>query len=432
MNVFKYINSKDIRDYLRKKGYVFNPMEAAWLVFQCHSATLEEKHKAFLEIIDTMPDCGIIERMNCMQVGSLHEFLKRYISVQDKYLKRIEQQEDGWVYRLGYEGNNGDWNHIGSILFSSYAKCLAYAKTEYAEFIDEIELFTIEKVKLNKEYVYIRVSLNKNFDAVDIEMSYKIKESDSDVLYQSFEGLWFNFPTPFVKGDIIWNPHRLCEGPIVLLEAGVDEKDVEFLNRMHAHNDNSDMNIVGYFLNDRNDRLYREVTWNYMDYEYCPLEKYENHKTVICMSNYLKGKIAEDLLIDAYHYHLLNKHVADDERPCYTRAGLVLAGVEEERHVKIWLDDERPAPEGYKHCRSVKEAEAAIRGCEYEGDVIDIIDCDHDLGEYAEDGGDGIKLLDWLVERGTFYPVKLHTMNAAAREYMQREIDRYWGDKDER
>ena len=58
--------------------------------------------------------------------------------------------------------------------------------------------------------------------------------------------------------------------------------------------------------------------------------------------------------------------------------------------------------------------------------VIDEIDCDHDLGEYASDGGDGIKLINWLAERKTYYPVRLHTMNPVGRENMQREIDRYW------
>ena len=37
--------------------------------------------------------------------------------------------------------------------------------------------------------------------------------------------------------------------------------------------------------------------------------------------------------------------------------------------------------------------------------MIELIDCDHDLGDYAADGGDGIKLLDWLLERGTLYPI---------------------------
>ena len=98
----------------------------------------------------------------------------------------------------------------------------------------------------------------------------------------------------------------------------------------------------------------------------------------------------------------------------------------EPEHIKIWLDDIREAPDGYFHCRSVNEAVGRIVKCEEEHTVTDVIDCNHDLGDYAGDGGDGIKLIDWLAERETYYPVALHTMNPVGRENMQREIERYW------
>ena len=46
--------------------------------------------------------------------------------------------------------------------------------------------------------------------------------------------------------------------------------------------------------------------------------------------------------------------------------------------MKIWLDDLRPAPEGYVWCRSVNEAIRFIKSTEGE---IELIDCDHDLGD---------------------------------------------------
>ena len=100
--------------------------------------------------------------------------------------------------------------------------------------------------------------------------------------------------------------------------------------------------------------------------------------------------------------------------------------------MKIWVDDVRPAPFGYRWIRSVNEAIQTI--CNYElmyrasgGKefyFIELIDLDHDAGDYAKDGGDYIKLLDWLVETKRFYPVKLHTMNPVGRENMQRMIDK--------
>ena len=36
--------------------------------------------------------------------------------------------------------------------------------------------------------------------------------------------------------------------------------------------------------------------------------------------------------------------------------------------------------------------------------------------DYAYDGGDAIKLLDYLAERETFYPVEIHTANPVGRK----------------
>ena len=97
--------------------------------------------------------------------------------------------------------------------------------------------------------------------------------------------------------------------------------------------------------------------------------------------------------------------------------------------VKIWLDDVRPAPQGYYWFKSVNQTITYIEDCEKNGLTIELLDLDHDLGEYAIDGGDGIKLVDWLAETKRFYKINLHTMNPVGRENMQREIDRYWNTK---
>lgn len=94
-----------------------------------------------------------------------------------------------------------------------------------------------------------------------------------------------------------------------------------------------------------------------------------------------------------------------------------------EKCMKIWLDDIRPAPEGYVWCKSVNIAKRTIESAE---EPILLIDGDHDLGDYAYDGGDGIKLLDWLAVNERFYPIRLHTMNPVGRENMLRMIRRYW------
>ena len=95
------------------------------------------------------------------------------------------------------------------------------------------------------------------------------------------------------------------------------------------------------------------------------------------------------------------------------------------RKVKIYVDDVRPVPEGYEGTKSVDETIALIEALEEKGVEIELLDLDHDLGDYAKYGGDAIKILDYLAERETYYPIAIHTANPVGRANMERMIERY-------
>ena len=118
--------------------------------------------------------------------------------------------------------------------------------------------------------------------------------------------------------------------------------------------------------------------------------------------------------------------------------------------MKLWIDDVRPAPEGYVWCKSVDEAQLVIETNERNAEwfsnqaynlenkgyfelakrlgrgvinsIIELIDIDHDAGDYACFGGDYIKLLDWLEETGRNYPIRIHSMNVVGIENMRAII----------
>ena len=98
--------------------------------------------------------------------------------------------------------------------------------------------------------------------------------------------------------------------------------------------------------------------------------------------------------------------------------------------MKLWIDDVRPAPEGYVLCRSVEDAKYCIKRSEAPSingvvfEPIELIDIDHDAGDYANDGGDYIKLLDWLEETGRNYSIRIHSMNPVGVENMRRIVKR--------
>jgi hypothetical protein len=102
--------------------------------------------------------------------------------------------------------------------------------------------------------------------------------------------------------------------------------------------------------------------------------------------------------------------------------------------MKLWVDDIRPAPDNtYIVCRSVNEAKRLIEDAEVQSSIprmfdcnfcFSVIDIDHDAGDYAKDGGDYIKLLDWLEETGRNYPIHIHSMNPVGVQNMRRIIER--------
>lgn len=105
--------------------------------------------------------------------------------------------------------------------------------------------------------------------------------------------------------------------------------------------------------------------------------------------------------------------------------------------VKLWVDDIRPVPPGYIWCRSVNDARFYIQGVDHARHEmesmqmptdscpdIELVDIDHDAGDYAADGGDYIKLLDWFEETGRNYPIRIHSMNPVGVENMRRIIQR--------
>lgn len=110
--------------------------------------------------------------------------------------------------------------------------------------------------------------------------------------------------------------------------------------------------------------------------------------------------------------------------------------------MRLWVDDVRPAPvgEGYITCKRVDFAQKVIvaweKGqisnnpaeqeemLEVFGPTIELIDIDHDAGDYAQYGGDYIRLLDWLEETGRNYPIRIHSMNPVGVANMRRIIER--------
>lgn len=92
--------------------------------------------------------------------------------------------------------------------------------------------------------------------------------------------------------------------------------------------------------------------------------------------------------------------------------------------MKLWLDDIRTAPAGWTHARSVNQAIAAIGAAENFCEAS----LDHDLGDYYLDGGDGRRLVYWMILTDSWphHKPTVHSMNPVGVYIMRQDIERHW------
>ena len=94
--------------------------------------------------------------------------------------------------------------------------------------------------------------------------------------------------------------------------------------------------------------------------------------------------------------------------------------------MKLWVDDIRPAPEGWYQARSVNVAKEMIIA---NWENIEILSIDYDSGDYNKFGGDYINILKWLEEEEhkknkniVTFPIHIHSMNSVGAQNMRNII----------
>ncbi len=343
MNALDFINSTDIKDYLKKIDYKCNQLEASWLVYQSSVRTLEEKMAAWNWIIENMDDCEVPERINCSYRKSLHESLKHYMDMLNGKIGRFYEEGTNVAYSYKYLWNgDSEWTD-GEHLYSSPDICWACIEEDF----DEDEISNVIEVRITREVIdnagaSVTLVFSVRKKILDVYFI-PINDEEQDLSCYFFSGMWFNFPVPFEKGDVVvrfdedkYPGHRFEEGPFVLEDitpwyiAGLDdERKKSFADGRNG--DETDMNAWGHF-QDEDGRIYSEAMFNYMDLELykCPFDG--RHRLLKALSNYVKGNIGVDLLMTAYRKVIIDEF-ADDImlRSWYTDEGLTLAGLKNEK-----------------------------------------------------------------------------------------------------
>ena len=297
MDIYNFINSKDIDRYLRSINYEFSPLECAWLIWQSRCVSVNDRHEAWSEIINTMPDCEIPNYKE-----SLHTFLRNLISAEKNAVQRFFEKTEHSFYKgtvtaiYGAEG-------IDNTAFVSLEDCISSLDGLIES---DVLYYNITKSKLENEVYrdYIVVHLNANKNVAHIIM---------DDFENVFNKLTIKFPLPYKKGDIL---KRTRSGIPGLYLPDYMEKlvylyyaDDEWSER---DGDYDEMTVTGYFW--RYDKLCLDSSACYMDYEIADTIDATEDSLLVLTSSFLRKKMNPVEYAEKYHLAKLKLELAVREK----------------------------------------------------------------------------------------------------------------------
>lgn len=366
--MFRFINSKDIRDYLRQIDYSFTAPEAAFLVWQCRSATLKEIITAWREIIETMPDCSMEKRMNMDAMHSVHKFLEQYITLMERLLEIFYCEEHAVYSYSGSYWDGSDFSEKYERLYPNVTSCVAgLLNDEFVPFVPkaahmiedylqklanreckslppypvslhtyhnfEIESIRFKKRSLTSPGESITLILNDRLEPVEIDAFGQFLTKEEENLLLTFQGMWFAFPTPFKRGDIVfpcserkhtfysqhgnaagnrplppdelyvldslptWGSEEMRQNGFAPDSNKVKSSD-RWLRNLTRNGDTSDLSFSAYYIYQKS--VIKEIEGNYL-----LLERYNGplsgeHRLLGAVSKLLTGRIEPDIFLNLF------------------------------------------------------------------------------------------------------------------------------------
>lgn len=290
MNIYELVNSRDVRAHWEETGFVPNALESAWLVYQSNNHTIEEKHDAWRWVIDNMPDCEVSGKNIETPQKSLHEFLKKYMAIENAIIATFFACEAGAVYTyralwksdLEKYDDGTEWHKVDSI-FATFDEAYADA-TEDNELAPLFLEFEKKHLGAHGRSICVRMTPDRHPVFLDEEFVLESKE-ESDLYYNVFFYLHFDFPTPFSKGDIICPAKVKYKNPRAWdATFAIGEKD-------------ENGTPTGYMAED--EYVYCERIYSYMDFELLEGEPRRDRRMLLPISKYLRGEIDLELLLGA-------------------------------------------------------------------------------------------------------------------------------------
>ena len=322
MKINEYVNSKDIRKYWEEICYQPSPLASAWLVWQGKNQTVKEKHNGWHCIVNDTLDCSIPEGVFNLPQPSLHNFLKRYVELEEELIASFYKVDPDAVYsyRMYFDdAGDRDWYNEPA-MFNTFEEAYEHARDggepPHPNFIEFVKTYIGSEGK----QIFVRFNLEKEIVLVD-ESDYLTDSKDYEIFQEVFRNMSFAFPVPFKKGDIVSTTRGLYTRPSYSGGTYVFENVVTEGNCTFA-------TCYGV---DGNGEVYYHRDHDYMDLVRNVTPLINEDKMLLPISKYLSGEIDLALLLGACkHIFCSNEAKKLNLYMNYTKEEKKLAGVSNE------------------------------------------------------------------------------------------------------
>ena len=361
-DITAFLNSKDIAEHWKKIGFSCTPVQAAYIIYASRERSLQEKHEAWKELIETTPDCSLAEgrRKEGMKhfdipdalTGSLHAFLRAYMALEDKTSERFYREEENTAYgyrsfpesRYAAEWHNDFW------LYRTAQDCLDDVNGEAPN--RELAVVEVKKYWIGEADVIVAQmradgTLMSLYDEGWTEKEFRLMEG-------GFPSLWFDLPMPFRRGDVLMRKNSPFLGeverpqPFVLtrlnswgredaLQMGEsEERATGFETLLQWRREvagSREMRARGYLLKDGS--LQEDDIERCLDLEYCREELKGKERILKALSLYEKGKIGIELLLKTYHIVFMEEETRREKKSLHDLLSTALkeVGIDEEQTI---------------------------------------------------------------------------------------------------
>ena len=327
MDVYSYLNSKDVAEYCRSINYEFNSLEKAFIINDCISIDIEEKHRLYREIMANDQDVAMDERF--VRNGYNKSFfvvLDRFIEYENMLINELKQDNPNNVYTYKFKSEKQNDYYESRSIYSDYEKVMAaYLNDmkEELEFDPDIKYYGVIKMHELNDYRQLYANLDQKGNII------RVSGYIDSIFDEIFDMFWVYIPVPFKKGDILVSADKTVSrnNRMVLKSVCYWNRTDEYFEKRKHHGDRSDMVAFGYWV-DETGHLYDECSHEYHNLTYYTGELKGNDRILKAVSSHMKGEIDEAMMLIAYEA-VLNENAMKNTFPgwdyleeCYEKAGI--------------------------------------------------------------------------------------------------------------